>query len=616
MRDSVLKTAEAYINAGLRVLPCNGKAPKINKWQESNLTIDEFRKYYRENDNIGIITGKTTGIVCVDIDAKNDGLNWYSFFESDLGNPIVEHTGGGGIHLYYRYPEKINFIKSRINWAQGVDILADGGKQVITYPSVHASGNKYIINDGYTLLDMSQADFLPDWIYKDLISNQKVKQQNDTILSNPENVFIDQAIEVIKNFPPAIEGQGGDFHTLKAAMILRDYGITQDLAFNILNVYFNPRCIPQWEPTALKIKVMNAYKYAHNSPGVFLPENQFSIEPEIENYRPETDPHLAGKKDIEKKTVKSEIKTLSIHDFLKTNFNKKEHYIGPFVKQGISLVYAATGVGKTHFCIGLAFAIASGGDFLRWKSEEKARVLYIDGELPAYYLKNMLEPLYLDSKDKNISFDIITPDTQNDSIMPNLASVEGQESIRTAVENADVIFVDNLSTLVRSGKENEAEYWLPIQTWFLKLRRMGKSVIFVHHAGKGEGGSFRGTSKITDAVDLSVFLKSPIGHKSEDGCVFEVKFPKYRHYRKGDATEFIATYTQTEFGSSWSCKDLEEENSNKILELYDSGMKVKEIAIELGLSLKTIYKHLKTNGVECNEPRGKKPRKDLGDDDF
>lgn len=614
----ILQTAKAYIDAGLKVLPCNGKAPRINEWQKSKLTFDEFKRFYRENDNIGIITGKTTGIVCIDIDAKNDGLNWYSFFEDDLGNPIKEITGGGGLHLFYRYPKNVDFIKSKISWEKGVDILADGGKQVITAPSIHESGNEYVINDGYTLLDINQADYLPEWVYKELLSTESLPQPKDTetIISDPDSVIIDQAINAIKKLSPAIQGQGGDAQTLRAALLLRDYGITQKLAFNILNCYFNSRCVPPWEPLGLKIKIANAYKYGKNQPGLLLPENQFNIEPEIESYRPTVEKGLDGKKESEKKTVKSEVKTLSIQEFLKTNFNKKEHYIGPFVKQGISLVYAATGVGKTHFCIGLAFAMASGGDFLRWKSENKAKVLYIDGELPAYYLKTMLEPLYLDCSDKNISFDIITPDTQNDSIMPNLASVEGQESIKTAVDNADVIFVDNLSTLVRSGKENEAEYWMPIQTWFLKLRRMGKSVIFVHHAGKGEGGSFRGTSKITDAVDLSVFLKTPIGHKSEDGCVFEVRFPKYRHYRKGDSTEFIATYTQTEFGSSWSHKDLEEENSNKILELYDSGMKVKEIAIELGFSLKTVYKHLKTSGIEIKEGKTNKPRKDLGDDDF
>lgn len=317
--------------------------------------------------------------------------------------------------------------------------------------------------------------------------------------------------------------------------------------------------------------------------------------------------------EVSRPTV-GQVKTLSIQEFLVAEFSPKEHYIGPFVKQGISLVYAATGVGKTHFCIGLAFAIASGTDFLRWKSEGKAKVLYIDGELPGHYLKAMIKPLYDALTDKDIYFDIITPDTQGDGLMPNLATEEGQASIKESIDRADVIFIDNLSTLVRSGKENEAEYWAPMQAWFLGLRRRGKSVIFAHHSGKGETGSFRGTSKITDAVDLAVFLKMPSGHEAEDGCVFNVSFPKYRHYRKGDATEFEATYVSDRGVPYWTYQGSEEINSNKVLELHALGLKPKQIEIELGLSTKTIYKHLKNAGVELRKTRPSKFRKDTDDD--
>ena len=312
------------------------------------------------------------------------------------------------------------------------------------------------------------------------------------------------------------------------------------------------------------------------------------------------------------------VKVISFRDFLPTKFAKKEHYIGPFVKQGVSLVYAATGVGKTHFCMGLAIAIATGTDFLRWKSESKAKVLYIDGELPAHYLQTMLAPLGDSLQDGSVVFDIITPDTQEDALMPNLATLEGQIAIKGAIDNADVVFIDNLSTLVRSGKENDAEYWAPMQEWFLGLRRRGKSVIFAHHSGKGESGSFRGTSKITDAVDLAVYLKSPMGHTAEDGCVFNVSFPKYRHYRKGDATEFEATYESNRGLPCWSYRELEAINSNRVLELHNMGLKPKDIEIELGLSKKTIYKHLNAGGVELQKTRPSlkllKPRKDTDDD--
>lgn len=304
--------------------------------------------------------------------------------------------------------------------------------------------------------------------------------------------------------------------------------------------------------------------------------------------------------------VHQECKTLTLNEFLETEYTPKEHYLGPFVKQGISLVYAGTGVGKSHFCIGVGFAIASKGEFLGWKAEEKAKVLYIDGELPGYYLKSIVAPLYENARDKNIHFEIITPDSQGDNLMPDLSTKEGQNAVKKAVDKADVIFIDNLSTLVHSGKENEAEYWVPMQAWFLSLRRRGKSVIFAHHAGKGESGSYRGTSKITDAADLAVFLKKPVGHKAVDGCVFEVSFPKYRHFRKGDAVEFLATYTNTPGSSFWTRKDLEDVSSERIMQLHDTGLSAKEIAEDLDISLKTVYKWLKENGVEVKKSKAVK----------
>jgi hypothetical protein len=594
--DSVLDYATAYINAGFQVHPCYpptdsdpkraGKVPRLVSWQKQHLSIEQFKGIYRPNDNLGVVMGKSNGLVCVDIDPRNGGNHWYEQNLERLGNPVIEKTGSGGLHLYYRYPPNADYLRSRNGYAPGVDILADGGKQVVTAPSIHPSSKPYVFDDARNLLDaLLDADILPDWLTSELIAEPTIPQHVDSPKSDPDSFYLEQAIEAIKKFDPAIQGHAGDQQTLKAASLLRSFGLTEQTAFIILKDYYNPRCQPRWDDKELRIKVANAYKYAKEPAGLKLPENQFSEVTPASMSIPSESPAVAPSKAPV---------TLSLQDFLATPFHKKEHYIGPFVKQGISLVYAATGVGKTHFCIGLAFAIASGSDFLRWKCEQKARVLYIDGELPGHYLKSMIEPLYNATEDKNIHLDIITPDTQHEAMMPNLGTPEGQASIQTAIENADVIFVDNLSTLIRSGKENEAEYWLPVQSWFLKLRRMGKSVIFVHHAGKGEAGSFRGTSKITDALDLSVQLRSPTGHKAEDGCVFEVRFPKYRHFRKGDATEFQATYVNTDFGAPyWTCSELEEINSNKVIELHNEGLKPKEIMEETGLSKKTVYKWLK-----------------------
>src|SRR5207244_3379828 len=64
---------------------------------------------------------------------------------------------------------------------------------------------------------------------------------------------------------PAIEGKSGDATTLKVAMSLRDNGISEPRAVELMNEYYNGRCEPAWEIEALTTKVRNAYAYASMS---------------------------------------------------------------------------------------------------------------------------------------------------------------------------------------------------------------------------------------------------------------------------------------------------------------------------------------------------------------
>jgi putative DNA primase/helicase len=66
------------------------------------------------------------------------------------------------------------------------------------------------------------------------------------------------------------------------------------------------------------------------------------------------------------------------------------------------------------------------------------------------------------------------------------------------VADAVFILVDNLSTLCPGVKENESDSWVPVQRWALAQRRAGKSVLFVHHAGKS--GTQRETSRKEDVL--------------------------------------------------------------------------------------------------------------------
>src|SRR6188508_2224945 len=54
------------------------------------------------------------------------------------------------------------------------------------------------------------------------------------------------------------------------------------------------------------------------------------------------------------------------------------------------LVYGASGVGKTFFALGVAWAAAAGGSFLDWRAPRAHRVVYVDGELGADDMRERL----------------------------------------------------------------------------------------------------------------------------------------------------------------------------------------------------------------------------------
>ena len=141
---------------------------------------------------------------------------------------------------------------------------------------------------------------------------------------------------------------------------------------------------------------------------------------------------------------------------------------------------------KTFTALSAALAVAGGATLFHWHAPNPKQVLYVDGEMPAQAMQDRLISLArgTDATEEAIrNLSIITPDMQNRP-MPDLSTPAGQYALEPFLDNVRLLVLDNLSTLCRSGKENEAQSWQPIQSWLLDLRRRGISVLLVHHAGK------------------------------------------------------------------------------------------------------------------------------------
>lgn len=292
-----------------------------------------------------------------------------------------------------------------------------------------------------------------------------------------------------------------------------------------------------------------------------------------------------------------ELNVANVFDFINMKLPPREFILSPWLPvQGLAMIYAPRGVGKTHVALGIAHAVISQGSFLGWNAPKARNVLYLDGEMPAALMQERLSALF--GKEKHAgyaNFRLLTPDLQNGP-MPDLATQAGQLMLEPHLNGIDMIIVDNISTLCHNSKENEADSWLPVQEWALKMRASGKSILFIHHAGKG--GSQRGTSKREDILDTVVALKRPDDYNPKDGAVFQIYFEKARGFVGQDAEGFEAQLIMNEQHQEWKIRSIKKSSYNEVLALASQGFKQKEIAEKLDLDKSNVSRHLKRANQE------------------
>ena len=136
-----LDAALGYAKDGYSVIPIspNGEkkmpAVKWTEWQTRKADETQIRNWWKvfPEAGVGIVTGKLSGLVVMDIDPKNGGTD-----EGFPSTDMVVNTGGGGQHHYYKYVEG---ARNRAG-NNGVDVRAEGG-YVVAPPSKHHSGGVY-----------------------------------------------------------------------------------------------------------------------------------------------------------------------------------------------------------------------------------------------------------------------------------------------------------------------------------------------------------------------------------------------------------------------------------------------------------------------------------------
>ena len=297
-------------------------------------------------------------------------------------------------------------------------------------------------------------------------------------------------------------------------------------------------------------------------------------------------------------TASGGLAPVALGSFLDQAIPERTYILSQFLQQrGTAMIYSWRGVGKTWFALGLGWAAASGGEFLKWKAARTHKVLHVCGELVASELQSRLKIIAGPNPDPGhcLNYRILSSDLHEYGI-PDLASTEGQAAIERSLGDTELLILDNISTLFRAGVENEAESWVPVQNWFLKLRRRGIAIVIIHHAGKGK--EQRGTSKREDILDLVLSLRSPDDYDPTEDARFDIRFEKGRGLRGAEKEPFEAKLETAGGKALWTVRDLDLARDEQIKELAAEGKSVRAIATELVMSKSAVQRALdKMRGV-------------------
>lgn len=294
---------------------------------------------------------------------------------------------------------------------------------------------------------------------------------------------------------------------------------------------------------------------------------------------------------------------INIGEFISMDLPDRPIILAPWLrKSSLVMVFAERGIGKTWFALSIALSLTTKSPIGKWDVKNPVGVLYIDGEMPADEMQERIK-LLLPALPSPISkLKILSSDLLHQKNLPsvNISRPEWRRHIASALSGQNeigVLLLDNISCLCPGLDENDKEAWDAINQWFLELRFLGITVIFLHHAGKS--GRQRGTSGREDALDIVINLSAPPRYLPTDGAKFIVSFEKARGVCGDRLSPLTFCISENTDGHLIWMTNVSTASSKKeiIISLLGNGIEPSEIINLVGCSKQNISKH-KTWAIE------------------
>ena len=501
------QAALAYATKGWPVFPCRSDKTPYTANGVNDATTDPIiiEAWYDQwpMANIGLNVGEANMAV-LDFDPGSS----MEELEKNVGpipiSGLVSKTPRGGAHIYLGLAADEVVAPSQSKLAPHVDVRSFHS-YVLLPPSKTADGE-------YTWESEGKPAYRTDELLRMCNTGREKSSDRDNWIIEPdlpENIR--DAVDWLKNKAKiAVEGQGGDGMAYATAAACKSFGISEEMAFDIMWEHWNPRCSPPWNSENadhLKTKVENGYSYNLSPPGNVT--QAYSTANTLSMFKPV----VADPDDPGKGYNAGRFRFVSRERM--QNIRPPAWLInGLLPVQSYAILYGAPGTFKTFLALDIALSVAAGmgmGEAANWPDiEEAGPVLYCAGEGRSSITKrvrawentnfygnrvedfNLVDPVPLVSEDIGVF-------------------IEGAKQL--SPNGYKLVVIDTVGRAMQGMNENSQEHASGFTQKVEHLQKeLGAAVLALHHTGKGDTNSARGSSVF--GADADVMLKLERQNKS------------------------------------------------------------------------------------------------------
>lgn len=271
MPKTKAELALAYAKRGWKIFPITPgtKDRPLVKWgSEASADQAIVTQWWKRvpDANIGLAVGQS-GLAIIDLDnkpskvkgepPKRGSLRWaeLEMLHGEAPPTLTSRTPSGGFHLIFR-----GGIRNSVDrLAPGVDTRGEGGMGgYILLPGSSLENGDYTWQPG-----ARETAPVPEWAVR-AIGDRKVerRQREDAVVELDQPSAIQWAQTYLaEDAKPAVSGQGGNNRAFYTACSLRDKGLSEETAAQMMIDLYNERCNPPWSDEEIRTFAKNAYEY-------------------------------------------------------------------------------------------------------------------------------------------------------------------------------------------------------------------------------------------------------------------------------------------------------------------------------------------------------------------